>query len=253
MQDGDAEVDTADEVEKVGDIYDRIVSMVDKPTWKSLLVDTVRSEGLDPWDIDISLLSNRFFEKVKSMRDLNLRVPANAILASSILLRFKSDSWIFFPSAIEDEVEEEKGTGRMEMEVPELPSIRRITKRKVTLDDLIRAIEDVMEKEIRKKSKRERRLIDINPMEVLRESFFDDENIKKHLDSVYVYLNSRKDDNGLVLFSALLKEKTPDDVVKNLIPILHLANEGRISLWQEEFFDEIIIKVNEDGRKESSN
>ncbi len=225
------------------DIYERIVSMVDKPTWKSLLIDTVKSEGLDPWDIDISLLASKFFEKIKSMKRINLRVPANAILASSILLRFKSDNWVFFPSSIEEEVEEGRGYERINMEVPELPSVRRITKRKVTLDDLIKAIEDVMAKEIKKKSKRQR-IIDINPMEVLRESFFDEENIKEHLDSVWAYLDSRKDENGLVLFSEILPSKKPEDVVKTLIPVLHLANEGRVFVWQEDFFEDIIIKVN---------
>ncbi len=227
-------------------IYDKIVEMVEKPTWKTLLIDTVKSAGLDPWDIDIEVLAGKFAERIKAMKEMNLRVPANAILASSILLRFKSDNWIFFPrEEEEDEGEELDGRDRPKVDIPELPPVKRITRRKVTLDDLIKAIEEVMEKEIRKKSKKGiRPRLDINPMELLKDSFFNDEEFERRLNLVWLTINQKADESGLVLFSEIVPGNDRQSVVKTLIPVLHLANEEKIYLWQEDFFDDIIIRVN---------
>ncbi len=231
-----------------GDIYTQLVEMVEKPTWKSLLIDTVKSSGLDPWDIDIGKLAGMFAERIKRMRENNLRVPANAILASSILLRFKSDNWVFFPSEEEEEDEGPIVVGKEKVEIPELPPIKRVTKRRVTLDDLIKAIEDVMEKEIRKRKKSRSTgvTLNVNPLQVLRDSFFDSEELENTKRAVWIALNQKKDDMGLVLFSDILPDNDRMTIVKILLSILHLANENKVFLWQEDFFDEILIKVNDD-------
>ncbi len=230
------------------DVYQELVDMVDRPTWRTLLIDTVRSSGMDPWDLDIGKLAGMFAEKIRAMKSSNLRVPANAILASSILLRFKSDNWVFFPNE-EVEEEEEQTTTRERVDIPELPPIKRVTKRRVTLDDLIRAIEDVMEKEIRKRKKSTSAhiLMDVNPMEVLRDSFFDAEQLDMMKKAIWINLLKKKDDLGLVLFSDLLSSKTRNELIKVFISLLHLQADGKIFMWQENFFDEIIIKVNDYG------
>ena len=67
-----------------------LISLIDVPEWKSILLDLVSSEKMDPWNIDIVELSEKYLQKINSMELMDLRVPANAILASSILLRAKS-------------------------------------------------------------------------------------------------------------------------------------------------------------------
>jgi chromatin segregation and condensation protein Rec8/ScpA/Scc1 (kleisin family) len=46
-----------------------------------------------------------------------------------------------------------------------------------------------------------------------------------------------------VKFSQLLSERSSKEIVKILLSCLHLANRGRIRIWQEEEFGEILIAL----------
>lgn len=61
-------------------------------TWKDLLIELVRKNQLDPWNVDIVEIVDKYIEAVRELRILDLRVPANIILAASILLHFKSEA-----------------------------------------------------------------------------------------------------------------------------------------------------------------
>ena len=85
---------------KFGDT--NLVTLIDVPEWKTILLDLVSSEKMDPWNIDIVDLSEKYLKKINSMEQTDLRVPANAILASAILLRAKS-KLLKIPSLEEEE------------------------------------------------------------------------------------------------------------------------------------------------------
>ena len=62
----------------------------DDITWQSTLYELVKSEQMDPWDVDVSLLSQKFISKVREMKDTDLRVYGKMVLAAAILLKIKS-------------------------------------------------------------------------------------------------------------------------------------------------------------------
>jgi len=139
------------------DIHEKLVNIIDKPTWKTILMDIVKSENMDPWNIDVGLLAKKYVEKINSMKKLNFRIPANAVLAAAIIVRFKSDVWDLTPQSLFEEELEEQTEWEYVIDgkrVPELTPSRRITKRKVTIEELIKAVEDVMEKERKRAMKR---------------------------------------------------------------------------------------------------
>ena len=72
------------------DLFD-IEKFVGEATWKDILVELVKKNELNPWDIDIIDIVGRYIDVVKGLKVMDLRVPANIILAASILLRLKSD------------------------------------------------------------------------------------------------------------------------------------------------------------------
>ena len=49
-------------------IYDLIVDQEDI-TWKSIIHELVRTEQMDPWDINISLLTKKYIKAVKELHD----------------------------------------------------------------------------------------------------------------------------------------------------------------------------------------
>jgi len=218
-----------------------LIGMAGKPEWKEILVDVVKNQNLDPWDIDLSLISQKYLEQVKELKKLNLKVSANVVLASSILLRYKSDSWVLtqeeaiIPIMIPDEIYSEPI-------VPQLESVLRTTTRKVSLEELIAAMEDIMSKE-KKKAERQNRLLERIVPDSLLEMAADSEDFEKKLKESLEDIKKNIDEENLVLFSDLLENRTSADVINCLIPVLHLANDGKIAVWQEKAFGEIFIHL----------
>lgn len=227
-----------------------LAELAERPEWKTMLIDIVSQESLDPWDIDIAVLSTRFLDRMKKMKKLDLKISANVVLAASILLRYKSDSW-----SLNEEEEEQffliPDEIYAEPSFPNLRPVKRTTRRKVSLQELIAAVEDIMKMEKRRAERRIIPQIELPPalvamMENSGETF------EKRIDKVFAKIRGAIDKTGLALFSQLLDERDITDVVRTLMPLLHLANRGSVAIWQEKVFGEIFIQMpgyeNGDGR-----
>ncbi|PIN84762.1 MAG: hypothetical protein COV47_05670 [Candidatus Diapherotrites archaeon CG11_big_fil_rev_8_21_14_0_20_37_9] len=224
---------------------DDLIDLIEQPAWKTILIELVKKEKMDPWAIDIAYLAERYLEKINSLSTNDLRLPANAILASALLLKFKSN--VLRLSEIDDEDEFERQKQEMSPEekaefealLPELKNIRNIREGKVSLDELVASIETMLSKTKKKKdkefAKRERTMFRI-PLP--------DFDIDEAMDAVYKSIEKNADSQGLVLFSTIIKtKKDSESIVRTFIPCLFLTNKGRINMWQEEFFGEIFITI----------
>jgi segregation and condensation protein A len=210
--------------------------LVAQPTWREMLLDLVVSEKLDPWNIDLVDIASKYLERIKNLQKLDLRVPANLILAASILLRFKSDALRFEEE--EQVVEQQTFIDEMQppVEIPMLSLRTRIPrKRKVSLNELMTALEEVFEDQKRRQEK-----------PVIRESLvinIPQYDITQRMKEIYTKVKKTADASGLVTFSSLLKEKSREEIIYTLLPILHLAQDGKLSVFQEKFFGEIFIQL----------
>jgi len=217
--------------------------LVAQPTWREMLLDLVVSEKLDPWNIDLVNIASKYLERVRKLQKLDLRVPANLILAASILLRFKSDALKFEE---EEQVVEQQtfiDEAQAPVEIPMLSLRTRIPrKRKVTLNELMTALEEVFEEQKRRQEK-----------PVIKENItinIPKYNITKQMNEIFARVKETADANGLVLFSSLLKDKNRKEIIYTLLPLLHLAQEGKLSVFQEKFFGEIFIQLPTDAKTE---
>ena len=222
-----------------------LVDLIDQPAWKTILIEMVRTERMDPWSIDIAALAEKYLKKINALTGTDLRLPANAILASAILLKFKAN--VLRVSEIEDEEDfllqkqamtpEERA--EFEALIPDLKSIRKIKEGKVSLEELVTSIERMLQ--TAKKTK------DHN---ILRERTkfklpFSDFQIDKEMDRVFKVIEKNADSQGMIVFSRLVKESdSAQSIVRNFIPCLFLTNKGRINMWQDVFFGEIFISMN---------
>ena len=224
----------------------RLEKIVEYPTWREMLLDLVQQNELDPWNIDIVLITSNYIERIKKMEMLDLRVPANLILAAAILIRFKSDALRFEEEAQvtteETYVPEEGGEPET---IPMLELKTRIPpKRMVTLDELLLAMEKVFEDQ----KKREEKAAKIEIPAVINIQL-PEFNIEQRMESVFSRINESKDVEGLTTFSSILKSRDAYEVITTLLPVLHLSQDKRISIFQEKFFGEIFIRVREVGKK----
>ena len=142
-------------------IYDMIVNQEDI-TWKSLIHDLVRTEQMNPWDINISLLTQKYIQTVKDMHEHDLKVSGRIILAAAIMLKIKSSHLLDYGITNLDklinqgddlteeellgELGEEMARERRERQqfqlIPRNPQPRS---RKVSIHDLVGALQRAME------------------------------------------------------------------------------------------------------------
>jgi len=209
---------------------------VSEGTWKDLLIELVRKNELDPWNVDIIEIADKYIEAVKELKVLDLRIPANIILAASILLHFKSEAlYLELEGKQENEEVAEETTQRIIPEIPQLSfRLRLPPKRKVTLAELIQALDEAMKiKEVKEQKRNEVFTLPIK---------FENKDIELELNRVLQEIKMSVDEKGMTTFSSLAKISKGNDILVDLfVPLLYLANREKIILLQEQFFGEIII------------
>ena len=137
-------------------IFD-IIFKGDEVTWQSLILDLVRVQNMDPWDIDVSKLSQDFIGMLKKMQDLDLRISGKVVLAAAILLKMKSnylmerdimnfDKLMHPEEYTEDALYEEPK--RLDIDLSKVRLIPRTPqprKRKVSIYELVEALKLALE------------------------------------------------------------------------------------------------------------
>ncbi len=212
----------------------KIVELVRVPEWKSMLYELVDKGEIDPWNVDIVRLTSIFIEEIRQMKSKDLYIPANVVLAASILLYLKS-------SILREEKEERDTEVVEDIVLPEPEDVPppteevvaplRLTRRKVSLEELM----NVMEKLMKKTPKKE----PYKPPEVEEVFALPDEGeeVDLYIEEVY-----RKVRNAEVVYLRELYNDT-EEFVRVLLALLYLATEGKVELIQEEIFGEVLVKV----------
>jgi len=228
----------------------------DDITWKTLIYDLVKSEEMDPWDVNVTLLSRRFITVIKEMQENDLKISGKMLLAAAILLKMKSAHLIDHDIAlldqlineteeeIMDEVEDwmdesgQKKSGDQQKYklIPRHPQPRN---RKVSIHDLVDALQKAMasKKKVLHKYKPVKfsmpdRKFDI--MEIIRELY----------NKVTYYSDKETGKNQELTFTKLLPPRPGRlEKVYTFIPMLHLDNQRKINTRQEEEFGEIYISL----------
>jgi len=198
---------------------------------------------LDPWAFDLVQLINRFRAYVAE-RDLAFAVPGRMVLASSVLLRMKSD-WVRDggrPPTVDEAVEEVAAElAETEASVyiaPELRlPLRRAPRGRATVSDLGRALRAALVSQRRRAS----RDTDLSPEDL----GFDmgEEPFTSRAQRLLAFLRNLVNGQRVVPFRAVAEEPDPGERVARLMELLYLDAEGEVRLFQEEFLGEILVEV----------
>jgi len=216
--------------------------MISEPSWEDVIIKIIAEEQMDPWSIDIIKLSNAFLVYLQKMEELDLRIPARFILIAAILLRMKSDvltekeEKILIPES-EKEADE---TLRVLASLPPLqPPLKRIPLRNVSLEELLSALRkayEVQERRTERKLRIKRAVDVVMPVGEV-------EDITERINALLAQINSALSEVESIEFSRLVKRWGRKEIVESLLPLLHLSQDGKINLTQEELFKEIMIKI----------
>lgn len=240
---------------------DRIFSIIfneDEITWKTLLMELIKTEQMDPWDIDVSLLAKRYITMVKKLKEHDFRVSGKVVLAAAILLRMQSTQLVEedmaeFDQLLEGESESGLLDGLEQGVHPRIPWDRRRLipktpqprKRKVSIHDLIEALQKALEVSRRRVMNQ----ANIPHVEIPQKKFDITEMMQFIFQKVVTFFSGG---GKRLLFHNLVPKDTKEAKVHTFIPLLHLSNERKVDLNQEEHFGdiEITLRSHKDTEKE---
>ena len=201
--------------------------------WQEVLSSIVIDEGLNPEDVDITRLADFFMIHMQRLKVFDFRIPARFVLVAAILLRMKCE--ILLETESEKEVKGEEIPPLNIDNVPQLlPPIERRPTRKVTLTELILALNKTMEFKERKESKHLRMR---QAIETLIEP---EEDVEVRIKDVFSNVLRH---GTLMKFSDLLPAWRRAEIVRIFMPLLYLSVRGKVELVQEEIFKDIFIHV----------
>ncbi|NJE02627.1 ScpA family protein [Thermococcus sp. MV11] len=200
-----------------------------------ILLQLVQMGKVDPWNIDIVDLTEKYIERLREMKELDLRVSARAILAASILVRMKSEALLH----ADEEEEEERKEERLHVEVePLAPPLRRV-ERYYTFDDLLDALMDALE-EAEKRKPRKKKKVEIEEEVFVVDDFRVD--IEKHVYRLHeIVVEMYRETGEPIKFWDLVFDPTPKIIARTFLYLLFLSNMGKVDLIQEEPFGEILV------------
>lgn len=207
-----------------------------------ILVKLAQEGEIDPWNIDIVEVTDKFFQQIEEMEHMDLRISGRTLHYAAILLRMKSSALVEEP-VIEDDswVSDFDFLDIEDYPVPKIP-IRRHSRRPVTLDELIMELEKAEVVEHRRSLRRDNKKdLDINrhtTEQVL--GIAHEEDIEGRVKELQKILKSILKDKNYTTLSELADGDRSYKLM-TYISLLFMANTKEIWLEQEELFGELFI------------
>ena len=243
--------------EKIGSnqVYDVITSR--KPDWQAIIYDLISSEQLDPWDIDLVLLTRRYFEKISELEESEFYISSKVLLAASLLLRIKSEFLLNkYIKSVDEALFGKKDSKKYILEkievnedelpilIPKTPLARM---RKVTLPELMAALSKAINTESRRIGrevaiKRAKKLSEVDFPQFRRIDLKD--RIRQFYAKILTSVKKKavkgeKHTNKVGYLDLTGTER--EERVACFLPLLHLSNSKKLWLEQDSHLEEIYI------------
>lgn len=223
-----------------------------------ILLKMAESGAIDPWNIDIIEVTDRFLSELDRMKKLDLKISGRTLFFASSLLRMKSDFMEEPEEPPESEEDDFGGFGegfddfsddeasanpidRFEREIQRRIKRKDHRKRPVTLYELIKQLKTA-EKMFRRRQRRSSPdagffLEAEDVVSVAHEEDFAD-------DAARVFSSYGKlAPNGEKVGLRALCEDMNTDLRSVYLPLLFLMLDGRLVLYQEEFYGDIFVTL----------
>jgi len=219
--------------------------------WQEIIYDLINTEQLDPWNVDIIVLSDKFFEKASEYGDeMDFFVSSKVLLAASLLLRIKSEILLNKYIRSIDEIlfgkKEQKKTEleRIELdeEIPNLIPKSPIPRyRKVTLKELMESLNKAIVTENRRIKKEiiNRNALRESSLSLPKGTFNIKDKLKEMHGRIIFYFKQNKEHKKISYTDLVGKER--EQRIASFFPLLQLENNKKVWLEQPEHFKEIHI------------
>ncbi len=228
--------------------------------WQEIIYDLINTEQLDPWNINITILTDKYLEKIRSLEEADFFVSSKVLLAASLLLRIKSeillnkyirsiDEILFADKNASNKVSLESNpvfSISLEEEIPELiPKSPMPRFRHVTLQELMESLNKAIATENRRIRKE---IINTNALREAEISLPKKKfSIKSKIRELYEKLLQHFRENEhktKVSFTDFIGTEKGNRIL-SFSPLLHLDHQKKVWLEQEKPFDDFYIWLEE--------
>jgi segregation and condensation protein A len=235
--------------------------MVEDPV--EILVGLAERGEIDPWNINIIEVTDRFLSELERCRQLNLQVSGRTLFYAATLLRMKSEHLELssdseesggdeddefygenFDVALDNEIDYQGRLGpieRLEQEIQRRLDRKNMRKSPVTLFELIIEL-----KNLEKEERRRRRISETgDDLLIYAEDVVGIAHDEGYQESAMTVLEECLDCISIEeeMTLAQICQKLGWGMPEVYIPLLFLAHEGRCSLRQEEFFGDVYVQI----------
>jgi segregation and condensation protein A len=221
-----------------------------------ILVQMAERGEIDPWNIDIVEVTDRFLSELERRKELDLRISGRTLFYAAILLRMKSEYLDLSGNGEEEEVPDDdegfdleddfpEGAGgpieQLEREIRRRLDRKNLRKRPVTLFELILELKNAEKEQRRRQRFRSPFSMDAIDVEGVV-GIAHEEGYQEAAMAVLGQCEKTISAEGVVTLhelAALLGKR----IFEVYIPLLFLMSEGKLTLWQEEFFGEVMVSA----------
>jgi len=202
--------------------------------WEEALTAIVVEQGIDPLNIDIARLADAFMVYLQRLESFDFRIPARFILIAAILLNMKCEALLQKEEERLDKMAQ-AAAAQLNLAAPLLtPPLDRRAARPVALTDLIAALNKAFE--IKRKKE---------PLLAMKGPRIQFEPPKRAVDIEHkikeIYERIRR--KGVMRFSDLVPVWRRAEIISTFLPLLYLANRGKVVCEQKELFKDITIRL----------
>jgi len=210
-----------------------------RPPW-NILFEISKLEKLTPWNVNIAYLLRSFLSEMERTENVDFRASGVALDSSALIYLMKSKLLLTLqePPALPPK-------GPTDFVPPPLFLPLRHELTSTTIEHLLEVLDDVLkgEKLLHLNHTVEQHPVLPSVTDLLPQFDRFIAELELQVDQLYAILVEKVKGSGIIDFSTLTKDSTRIEALRMFIYLLFLAQDGMVSLWQNEETEELYIAV----------
>lgn len=191
-----------------------------------IVLKLVAAGELDPWNIDITILADKFLQEIKNMYIPDLTYASKVILVASILLKMKAESLKIVEEEKEKKVSRKRVFG---------------IKRFYTLQEIAHLLREIVQEPVKVVQKIQKQSSGRQRQQMARRKPKDEvfNLVKATLDDALAFL---EEELKYIVGIITLNQLNYPHKHHAFIALLFLNYDNKVNIYQENHFDEIFIE-----------
>ena len=203
------------------------------PFWANppyiLLTDVLQLDKVEPWNVDVGKLVAGFIREMRRLGDIDFRISGSALYSASVIFMRKTRELVQLGILPPEDADDDE-----ELVIPLIRPPFRVSNQRVTLQELLIAMDRVLSKGPRQRPvpRKKRYRPSGEPMDFKMEATRAD--VEENITEVYDDLMKLMKMGETAKFVDILMNNTRKEIVRVFFALLHLFARAYIDIWMDE-------------------